>query len=95
MIVEWSDKALDDLTSISEYVGVRDRAAAARLVSRIVVLIETLLARHPAMGRPGHKSGTRELVITDTPYVAVYRADRGAIEIIRVFHSSQDWRSSL
>jgi len=95
VIVEWSDEALDDLEGISAYVGFHDRLAAARLVRRIVTLIETLLVRHPAMGRPGHKPGTRELAISGTRYIAIYRVDRGAVEIIRVFHTSQDRPSTV
>ena len=91
MIVEWSREALDDLDDTSDYVGAEDRNAAAKLVLRVASLVETLLARHPAMGRPGRLNGTRELIVSGTRYIAIYRVDRGAIEIMRVYHTSQDW----
>jgi plasmid stabilization system protein ParE len=41
------------------------------------------------MGRPGRISGTRELVITGTPFVAVYRVRADAVEILRFLHGAQ------
>jgi len=43
------------------------------------------------MGRPGRKKGTRELVISRTPFVVVYRAKGPRIEIIRLLHGAQRW----
>lgn len=45
----------------------------------------------PNMGRAGTVSGTRELVIKKTPYIAVYRVDENEIHILRVLHGSQQW----
>ena len=91
MIVEWSAEAIGDLDDISTHHAAIDRKASARLIRRIVDLIETLLSRHPAMGRPGRLHGTRELVVSGTRYIAIYRVDRGCIEILRIYHTSQDW----
>ncbi len=41
---------------------------------------------HPSMGR---QQGTRELVISRTPYIAVYRVIANRIEIIRILHNAQ------
>jgi toxin ParE1/3/4 len=42
---------------------------------------------HPRMGRLGRLSGTRELVISKTPYVVPYRVQGETIELLRVIHS--------
>jgi toxin ParE1/3/4 len=44
-------------------------------------------------GRPGRKRGTRELVISRTPLVVVYRIrpKMQRIEILRVLHGAQRW----
>lgn len=47
-----------------------------------------MLMQHPQMGRPGRKKGTRELVISRTPFVVVYRVKGTRIEVIRLLHSS-------
>lgn len=50
-----------------------------------------MLMQHPQMGRPGRRKGTRELVISRTPFVVVYRVKGTRIEVIRLLHSSQQW----
>jgi|SRR5450830_1327489 len=50
-----------------------------------------MLMQHPQMGRPGRKKGTRELVISRTPFIAVYRVKGTRIEVIRLLHSSQQY----
>lgn len=50
-----------------------------------------MLMQHPQMGRPGRKKGTRELVISRTPFVVVYRVKGTRIEVIRLLHSSQQY----
>ncbi len=36
-------------------------------------------------------SGTRELVITGTPYIAAYRVRPQRIEVLRIIHGAQRW----
>jgi len=49
------------------------------------------LAQFPNQGRTGRKSGTRELVLSGSPYIAMYRLHRDAIEILRILHGAQSW----
>ena len=56
---------------------------------------EALLTHHAALGRPGRVPGTRELVIGGLPYVIPYRMRDGAIEILRVLHTSRRWPDDL
>ncbi|MBU2719510.1 type II toxin-antitoxin system RelE/ParE family toxin [Acidithiobacillus ferridurans] len=39
----------------------------------------------------GRQQGTRELVIPHTPFIVVYRARHGRLEILRVLHGAQQW----
>jgi toxin ParE1/3/4 len=39
--------------------------------------------------------GTRELVITDTPYIVSYHIQLDKIEIIQVFHNAMQWPEKL
>jgi toxin ParE1/3/4 len=43
------------------------------------------------MGRIGRVKGTRELVISRTPFIAVYRIAGQRIEILRFLHGAQKW----
>jgi toxin ParE1/3/4 len=53
------------------------------------------LIQHPELGRAGRKRGTRELVISRTPFVVVYRFKPRLkrVEILRVLHHAQQWPS--
>jgi plasmid stabilization system protein ParE len=37
------------------------------------------------------RAGTREWVVSRTPYVLVYRTTADAVEILHVWHAAQDW----
>ena len=69
---------------------VEPSAAAQRVVLRIIHVVETLLAESPEMGRPGRVPGTRELVITRTPFIVPYRLRGQTIQILRVYHGARD-----
>ena len=43
------------------------------------------------MDRVGRVSGTREFVITDTPYIAAYQIVEDTLVILRVLHGAQRW----
>ncbi len=43
------------------------------------------------MGRPGRVLGTRELVVSETPYVIPYRVRQDRLELLAVFHGRQKW----
>ncbi len=49
------------------------------------------LADYPESARPGRVQGTRELVVTGTPWIVVYRIEPAAIVILRVLHGAQRW----
>jgi plasmid stabilization system protein ParE len=45
----------------------------------------------PYRGRPGREAGTREILFPPMPYIAVYRVREQSIEILRIWHTAQDW----
>lgn len=91
MDIIWSPDAIEDLVALREYIAEDNPRAAARMVQRIVDIVETLLPTQPSMGRPGRVAGTRELVIAQTPYFVPYRVTGTRIEVIRVYHSARRW----
>jgi toxin ParE1/3/4 len=80
--VKWSACAERNLSSLLL------PAAADRQVPKIFRATD-LLARNPAIGRPGRVPGTRELIIPGTPYILPYRVRTNAVEILRVFHAAR------
>jgi toxin ParE1/3/4 len=91
MNIIWSPEAIQDLISLRAYIAEESPAGARRIVLRILHPVERLLPNNPHMGRPGRVPGTRELVIARTPYIVPYRVQRGAIQILRVYHSARRW----
>lgn len=49
----------------------------------------------PDSGRLGRVEGTRELVITRTPYVAPYRIEGDIVRILGVIHGARIWPDDL
>ena len=94
MRVVWTRPALANLEEIADYLGERNPAAAYRVVNAIYEKTETLLAENPLIGRPGRDPETRELVITETPYVVGYRVTT-RVEILAVLHGARDWPEKL
>jgi toxin ParE1/3/4 len=92
MRIVWTAPAISDLRALRAYIG-QDQPAAAQQVEHILAAASGLV-RFPESGRPGRRSGTRELVIGRTPYL-VYRARGDAIQILRVLHGRQRWPSAF
>ena len=88
MRTRWTRPALADLEAIGDFVARDNPRAAGRLVARIAASVEALAA-NPHMGRPGRITGTRELVIVETPYIVPYRVRSNEIEILAVLHAAR------
>jgi toxin ParE1/3/4 len=91
----WSPAAIDDLNSLRAFIAEDDSAAAQRVALHIIHNVETLLPKHPDMGRPGRVPGTRELVIPGTPFIVPYRVQDDTVHILRVYHSARRWPESF
>jgi toxin ParE1/3/4 len=85
--VRWLRRALRNLDQEADYIARDEPQAAAQVVERIVTSVE-LLATQPALGRTGRVPGTRELIVTGTPYMVPYRVRDDTVEILRVIRSS-------
>jgi addiction module RelE/StbE family toxin len=90
MLVRWTPAAADDLETISNYLIERHPDLAEDTVSRLYHTLQSL-KKFPRRGRIGRARGTRELVFAPLPYIAVYRVGDEAVEILRVYHTAQDW----
>ena len=94
MRIVWSRRALQHLVEIRSYIANDHPQAARRVAARILESVD-LLAGHPHIGRSGRVIGTRELVVSDTPYVIPYRVKEDRLEWIAVFHGKQRWPERL
>ena len=72
-----------------QYLMQHSQMAALKLAETLERQLN-VLSQHPYLGRPGRVLSTRELVISGTPYIAVYRvnATAGRIEILHFLHGA-------
>lgn len=91
MRIEWTRRYLRELEAIGDYIAEQSPRSAARVVDEIHAKTRRLLSANPFIGRPGHIRGTRELVITGTPYVVAYRVTDTRIEILFAQHGARQW----
>lgn len=94
MRVKWLRSALANLNSEAEYVSQDNPGAAAHMVTKIIQAVGNL-RRFPGSGRPGRVPGTRELVVSGTPYIIPYRVRGDTVVVLRVFHAARKWPHRL
>jgi toxin ParE1/3/4 len=92
--IEWTEIAEADALAIADYISIDDPHAALAVHEEIHRQVG-LLGDYPNTGRQGRCAGTRELVITRTPYIVAYRVERLAVVILRVLHAAQRWPAGL
>src|ERR1039457_2695717 len=94
MVLEWSVFALADRDAIFDYIEADSPRAAVSVDDRIQACVESLL-QFPEMGRIGRIEGTRELVISRTPYIAVYLVAGDTVRVLRLLHGAQQWPDDI
>lgn len=90
MMIMWLEDAVADLQALRQYIA-QDSPSAARRIAKKILTAINLLSKHPEIGRQGRVLDTRELIISDLPYIIPYRVKNGIIEILRVFHCAMEW----
>lgn len=91
MIIHWLPEATRNRFEQLDFIALDNPLAAISQDAEIERQIG-MLVQHPKMGRLARVPGARELVISSTPFVVVYRLEgTKRIEILRLVHSSQHW----
>lgn len=90
MSINWTKLALSDLDKAYDYIAINNPGAANETIERIQKALDALVL-YPEMGRIGRVAGTRELIITRTPFILPYRIQGYQIEILAVVHAARRW----
>ena len=90
MKIRLAKLALQDLTSVKEYISKDKPDAALAVVKRILEAIENI-ALFPSMGRSGRVPHTKELVVSGTPLIIVYQVKQDALYVVRIIHTARKW----
>lgn len=92
MQLVWTPRARKQRQRAIDYIAQDSPRAALGQLERIEHQTDMLLEQ-PEIGRPGRVDGTRELVISHTPFIVVYRLrpKDARIEILHLLHGAQRW----
>ena len=94
MKIRWTRLAVEDLNLAYEYIAAENPSAAHAVMARIESAVDVLRA-HPEIGRSGRVEGTRELIISGTPFIVAYRIARDRVEILAVIHGARRWPTNF
>jgi toxin ParE1/3/4 len=90
-MIEWTEQATRQLDQAHDYIALSNSEEVAdRITARILNSVQQLAA-FPMSGRAGRVSGTRELVIANTPFIAAYAIEKARIVILALYHGAQRW----
>jgi toxin ParE1/3/4 len=92
--IRWTGSALADLEAIGDFIALDNAVAAQRMAAGLAASVDAL-RDHPNLGRPGRLTGTRELVVSGTPYVVPYRVLGDDVQILAVFHGARRWPAAF
>jgi toxin ParE1/3/4 len=94
-VIKWTEQATQQLDQAHDYITLsNNKAVAARITMQIVTTVQQLPA-FPMSGKVGRVLGTRELVISNTPFIAAYAIDKADIIILAIYHGAQQWPESF
>ncbi|MBU2751099.1 type II toxin-antitoxin system RelE/ParE family toxin [Acidithiobacillus thiooxidans] len=90
--VRWSSTAWQQYQDAMDFVAA-DKPQAALEQDASVTSGVARLGPFPKMGRAGRLLGTRELVVSGTPFIVVYRVQEevGEVQVIRFLQGAQQW----
>lgn len=89
MRIRWTPPAAADMQKISDYLQEHHPQYRHPTMRKIYEKIRALKDA-PYLGRPGRVGGTREMLFSPLPYIAVYHVHEKSVEIWRVYHTAQN-----
>ena len=90
----WSSLARRDLRELLLYIA-EDSPQNAAIVNTRILNAAELLGEFPNAGRPGRVHGTRERIVSRTPYILVYKMDEELVRILRVLRGARKWPNNF
>jgi toxin ParE1/3/4 len=90
-MIEWTEQAIRHLDQAHDYITLSNsKAVVARGTMHVATSVQQL-PTFPMSGRPGRVPGTRELVISNSPFVVAYSIEKERIVILALYHGAQQW----
>jgi toxin ParE1/3/4 len=89
--IEWTEQAIEQLDQARDYIALSNSEEVAHRITTLIVTAIQQLASFPMSGRSGLILGTREVVISNTPFIAGYAIEPRRIVILAIYHGAQQW----
>lgn len=89
--IEWTEQAIRQLDQAHDYIALSNSEDVVLRITTLIVTIIQQFAAFPMSGRSGRVPGTREPVISNTPFIVAYAIDRDRIVILAIYHGTQQW----
>jgi toxin ParE1/3/4 len=89
MRIRWTPAAAADLQNISDYLKDHHPRYRQPTMRKLYDAVRAL-KEWPQQGRVGREDGTRELLFSPLPFLAIYRVTGQSIEVVRIYHTAQD-----
>jgi len=87
--IEWTEQAARQLDQAHDHLALANgEEIASRFTMQIVTSVQQFSA-FPMSGRRGRVPGTRELVISNTPFIVAYTIEKERIAILVIYHGAQ------
>jgi toxin ParE1/3/4 len=94
-VIVWTEQATQQLDQAHDYIALSNSVeVAARITMHIATSVQQL-ATFPSSGRAGRVPGTRELVISNSPFIVAYSIERDRIVILAIYHGAQQWPAAF
>lgn len=90
-MIKWTEQATRQLDQAHDYIAANSKEVATRTTMLVVTNVQQLAA-FPMAGRTGRVSGSRELVIPNTPFIAAYAIVQADIVVLAAYHGAADNR---
>jgi toxin ParE1/3/4 len=90
-MIEWTEQAIRQLDQAHDYIALSNSEEVATRITMQIVNTVQQLAAFPMSGRAGRVPRTRELVISNTPFIAAYAIENARIVILALYHGAQHW----
>lgn len=93
MKLYWSRRAQHDLLALQEFAR-RKPSLGNRIADELGAACDRVV-QMPNSGRPGRIDGTREIVLTGTPFILSYKVLAKRVTILAIIHGARRWPEAL
>ena len=90
-MIQWTEQATLQLDQAHDYIALANSERVADRIALQIIRAVERLDTFPLSGRAGRVPGTRELVISSTPFIVAYAVEKARIVVLAVYHGAQRW----